>query len=113
MSESASFPRRIDALALQTDLALARRDEPGDGFEQGGFTAAGRAEQHEAILLIDFEADLMGGPHDPLRRAVFEADLIDRQQRFCCGNRVAGRVALQRGVHGDQLPCSGLASWKK
>ncbi|MNS54701.1 hypothetical protein D3C72_875130 [compost metagenome] len=34
--------RRIDALTLQTDLAFARLNEPGDRFEQGGFAATGR-----------------------------------------------------------------------
>ncbi|MCY1364119.1 hypothetical protein D9M69_509120 [compost metagenome] len=105
--------RRIDALALQTDLAFHWLDEAGGGFEQRRLAATGRAEQDKAVCRIDLETDLMGRPHHALRCAVFEADVIDRQQRLGCRDRFADRVALQRSVHFGQLPCSGLVSWKK
>ncbi|MNC54846.1 hypothetical protein D3C75_1043430 [compost metagenome] len=105
--------RRIDALTLQTDLAFHWLDKAGSGLEQRRLAASGRAEQDKAVRRIDLETDLMGRPHHALRCAVFEADVIDRQQRLGCRDRFADRVALQRSVHFGQLPCSGLVSWKK
>ncbi len=106
-------PWRMDALALQTDLAFDWLDESRGSLEQCRLAAPGRPKKHKAIRRVDLEADLVGGTHHPLGRAVFQADVIDRQQRLGADVRFADRVALQRGVHVGQLPCSGLASWKK
>ncbi|MNP24943.1 hypothetical protein D3C76_1177310 [compost metagenome] len=111
--DNAVRPRRIDALTLKADLAFDWLDESRSGLEQCRLAATGRPEQDKTVRRIDLEADLVGGPHDPLGRAVFQADVIDRQQRLGCGDRFADRVVLQGGVHVGQLPCSGLASWKK
>jgi len=106
-------PRGVDPLALQADLALDGLDESGGGLEQSRLAAAGGTQQDKAVRRIDLETDLMGRPNHPLGRAVFEADVIHRQQCLGGGVRFADRVAWQWGVHVDQLPCSGLASWKK
>ena len=60
------------------------------------------ATPHEAIRRINFEADLMSGPHHTLGRAVFQAYILDLQQGFSgrlidlLRNRIcASRVALQ------------------
>src|SRR5690606_39625856 len=43
--------------------------------------AAGGAEQDEAVARVDGEADFVGGTHDALAGAVFQADPLDFQQR--------------------------------
>ncbi|MNH37852.1 hypothetical protein D3C79_988100 [compost metagenome] len=98
---------------MQADLTLDWLDKSRSGLEQGRLAAPGRPEQDEAIRRIHLETDLVGGTHHPLGCAVFQADAVDREQRLGGGDRFADRVALQRGVHVGQLPCSGLASWKK
>src|SRR5690606_25681326 len=81
--------------------AADRLDETGHGLEQRGLAAPRRAEQHETIRAIHLEADFMGGAHNALWGAVFEADLLHLEQRVegACALR-AGRVALQLGIHG-------------
>ena len=91
--------------AIQTDAAADRLDETGHGLEQRGLAAPRRAEQHETVRAIHFEADFVGGAHYALWGAVFEADLLHLEQGVegTCALR-AGRVALQGGIHGVQLP---------
>ncbi|WP_190241506.1 hypothetical protein [Pseudomonas glycinae] len=37
---------------LQTDLAITRRDESGDGFQQGGFSAASQATEQSPTVPV-------------------------------------------------------------
>ena len=78
------------ALAGQPDLALDRRDEARDRFQQGRLAAARGAEQHEAVGLVHVETHAVGGAHHALGRAVLEADAVDLQQR----RRGFGRARL-------------------
>lgn len=88
----------FDLMPQQANLAFAGFDKARDGLEQRGFAATRRAEQHVAVGRVDLETDLVGGPHHALRSAVFQADVIHRQQRRG-GVQVAGLVALQGRVH--------------
>ncbi|MCY1225075.1 hypothetical protein D9M72_372650 [compost metagenome] len=91
------------APAVEPDLALDRRDEPGHRLEQRGLAAARGPEQHEAVGGMHVEAHAVRGAHHALGRAVLEADALDLQQRLVHVRRC--RVA--RGHHAAP-PCRPL-----
>ena len=43
--------------ALEADLALARRDEPGDQVEQRGLAGAVRPDQADQLMRVDVAGD--------------------------------------------------------
>ena len=45
----------VDRAAVDADLARGDRLQPGDGVEQRGLAAAGRADQHQEAALLDLE----------------------------------------------------------
>jgi hypothetical protein len=55
--------------------------EPGDRFQQCRLAAPGRAQQHEAIRLVDFETDPPRGGDEVLGGLVLQRDVVDLQQR--------------------------------
>ena len=49
----------VDARAVDADLALGDRLQPGDHVEQRRLAAARRADQHEEAALLDVEVDAL------------------------------------------------------
>jgi hypothetical protein len=56
--------QRVDAAIADGDAA-ARFLEPGDGAEQGRFTAAGRPEKNAKLAVGDLEADIVENYRSP------------------------------------------------
>jgi hypothetical protein len=47
----------FDGPAVERDAAAGRIFEPGDDAQEGRFSAAGRADEGEAMDVVEFEAD--------------------------------------------------------
>src|SRR5690606_8071365 len=76
--------------------------------------AAGGAEQDEAVARVDGEADFVGGTHDALAGAVFQADPLDFQQRRRRQGRRLGLAqarAWVKGIHQLLLAQNGTSPW--
>ena len=52
-----------DVLPADADRAVGRLDQPQDGAADGGFAAAGLADQAERLALADREADAIDRQH--------------------------------------------------
>ena len=52
-------------LAVDADLARADRFEPGDHAQQRRLAAAGRADEHHELAVLDFEVDVLDGRYRP------------------------------------------------
>src|SRR5260221_14036346 len=81
---------RADILALKTDRALGRVDQPGEQTHQGGFTAAGLADEPPRLATPDREVDA-----------------VDRMEKRRCRaappeGRLADRVQLAQPLDGEE-----------
>ena len=70
-----------DTLALQSDLALGRRQVAADRLEQGRLAAARRANHDEAIALQHVEADAIGRGDQMSLGLVLHGHAADVEQR--------------------------------
>ena len=77
-----SGPWPLDRATRQAHGAADRLHEAGDRFEQRRLAAAGRAEQHKALGLIDVEADFPCRGDEMLRGLVLQRHVFDSQQRL-------------------------------
>src|SRR5262249_21261734 len=69
--DAAIRPRGGHRLALHHDASDLGREEPSDQIEQGGFAAAGRAEQRQEFARAHVERNLRQRQHRPTaRRAI-------------------------------------------
>src|ERR1043166_770681 len=82
--------RLLDRLARQANLSLHRMHEPRDGFQQRRLAAARRPEHHEALALIDFEADAPRRGDEVILGLVLQRHIVDREQRRG-GRALSGR----------------------
>ncbi|CFN89298.1 Uncharacterised protein [Bordetella pertussis] len=74
--------RRVYRPSVEQELSLAWRQKTGRGLEQGGFSAARRPQQDEAIGRQHVEADAMRGAHAAPWRLVLQRHAVGAQQRF-------------------------------
>ena len=70
-----------DFVAVQDDAAAGRPVEPGDDPQQRGFSAAGRAEDGDEVVVADAESGRLQRPRRrvALARGEGAGDLIDLQ----------------------------------
>jgi hypothetical protein len=60
MAMSRSFGCKfVDAVAGNADLAFRDLFEAGDHPEQGGLAAAGRADEHDELAVLDLQLDVL------------------------------------------------------
>ena len=67
----------VDPFAVDADVAVAHRLEPGDGVEECRFPAARWADEHEEIAFLDLEVDVF--QHLDLAEAL--AQMLDLDER--------------------------------
>ena len=76
-----SEPGRSIGLPASRIVPLDRLHEAGDRLEQRRLAAAGGPEQHEALALVDLEADAPGRGDEMLLGLVLQRHVVDREQR--------------------------------
>ena len=84
----------LDRLAVEPDLPLDRLHEARDRLEQRRLAAAGGPEHHEALALVDLEADAPGRGDQMLLGLVLQRHVVDREQRRAClpGRSISGAM---------------------
>jgi hypothetical protein len=76
------FSRQRQLLASKEHLAVARHVESPQYVEQSGFSATGRAEQHEELPRAELEIDAVQCAHIDLAHAIDLAQRLATQHGF-------------------------------
>ena len=84
--------RAVDHVAFNRNRPTGRRHQPAEHAEQGGFSAAGRADDRDELALSNLERHIVHRHQPAIGRAKALGDMLDGKQRrvgALCHNRHA------------------------